>query len=582
LGHGPDNWFLFTRSGRGGKNTFALTFHQLRLAMSSSYKSSSAASTLNQSIQPDTPGCLAWAPGEPLLALETLCKAAPIRLARREPMLTFYHLTDSHHTDTGTGRSLEIARQFDPGDGELGRAYRHWAPFTGATLVSAVRTMAECRVSPISGREVDLLLLGGDFVNNSQVNELNSFASIFQGKLSRPFKQTFSLHGKPFNYEPEAVHKKKRSVSDIVHRIMHPGERSGMSLYKAASLAMAGAQPLPFPAAFVLGNHDIKALGHISHTWLTSLWAMQPFKLLTRKLVDVQEIKAINDGLYSKHESERSAAMKEMVKLFWRRRKDLSIAWSGLDFSRRAVTMKKAWKALSPLLGDLPIERGGPAYYTVRPVPGVVLIMLDTTARAGAGEGQLEDEQFQWLKQELARAETQLELAIVVSHHPSFKLVDPTPDPTSAGPVHLSGDFIRLLARSKAVIAHIAGHTHENRIIRRRNPDNPAGGYWEICTCSMIEWPQQFRFLELFRNGDGTLSIATCMMNHGALPDSGRIVVPKGSRVLSEDLTVALASFARKLSYRDGLLGADSQSGNRAIGRRQDRNVELLIRDPYA
>lgn len=166
-----------------------------------------------------------------------------------------------------------------------------------------------------------------------------------------------------------------------------------------------------------------------------------------------------------------------IVKLAWRNRKELAIVWSGFDLGRRAVTVRKAWEALSPLLGNMEVARGGSAYYTLRPVPGLVLVMLDTTARGGSGEGQVEHEQFQWLEQELALAERNQELAIVVSHHPSFKLVDPTPDPQSRGPLHLSGDFIRLLLRSKAVIAHVAGHTHENRIVLRRDPRSPGRGY---------------------------------------------------------------------------------------------------------
>lgn len=528
---------------------------------------------------PDSAGQLTLGPGEPLLVMDQLCRADAGRAARRQPIFTFYHLTDSHHTDTGSGRSLEIARQFDPGDGELGRAYRQWAPFTGATLISAVRTLVLCAASPITGRPLDMLILGGDFINNSQLNELSSFVDIFGGRVARPFKRTFTPLGRRLNWEPAG----QRCVSAMPPTLAQPGDRRRIvTLYSAGSNPMAGAHPLPYPAAFVLGNHDLKPLGHMTHGLLTTLWAMQPLKFMTRRPVQLEEIKAIHRGIYSKDAAKRHAAQRAIVKLAWRNRKELAIVWSGFDLGRRAVTVKKAWEALSPLLGSTPITRGGPAYYTLRPVPGLVLVMLDTTARGGSGEGQVEHEQFQWLEQQLALAERKQELVIVVSHHPSFKLIDPTPDPESNGPLHLSGDFIRLLLRSKAVVAHVAGHTHENRIVLRRDPRSPGRGYWEICTGSMIEWPQQFRFLELFRNGDGTLSLVTCMMNHLSAPEVGRIEVTRAAGKLPEDVTVYLASFARTLSYRDCLLGADSRAGLRAIGRHRDRNVELLLSDPYA
>jgi len=551
--------------------------------MATSGKPPFSPSTLDASIHPESSGCLTHGSGEPLLVIDRLCNADPRRLARRQSLFACYHLTDSHHSDTATGRSFEIARQFDRGDGELGRAYRVWAPFTGATLVSAVRTLSACKASALSGRPVDMLVLGGDFINNSQVNELSSFASIFRGETTRPFKQGFTLHGTQFTHEPEAVRKRcsvAEAVADLLccHKHAKP-----LTFRKAASTPIAGSQPLPYPAAFVLGNHDLKALGHMSHSWLLSLWAMQPFKALTKRPVQVDEIKQLTKGLNSREASVRAAAVKGIVKLFWRERRNLSLAWSGFDFSRRGVSLKKAWRSLEPLLAGLPCERSGEeAYYTCRPVPGLVLVMLDTTARGGSGEGQLEHEQFTWLERELKQAENRQELAIVISHHPSYKLVDRTPHPGSGGPIHLARDFIKLLLNSKAVIAHVAGHTHTNRVLLRRHLSHPSRAYWEINTCSMVEWPQQFRFLELFRNGDGTLSLVTHMMNHQAPPQATLVDVKPDALVLTEDTAVSLASYARTLSYRDGLLGAESMSGRHAVGRHHDRNVELLIRDPYS
>lgn len=75
--------------------------------------------------------------------------------------------------------------------------------------------------------------------------------------------------------------------------------------------------------------------------------------------------------------------------------------------------------------------------------------------------------------------------------------------------------FRDLLARSPAVIAHIAGHNHENRVraicpdATTRAADEPrcepgddgATGYWEITTASGIDFPHQARFFEVIHVG---------------------------------------------------------------------------------
>ena len=99
---------------------------------------------------------------------------------------------------------------------------------------------------------------------------------------------------------------------------------------------------------------------------------------------------------------------------------------------------------------------------------------------------------------------------------------------------------------------------------------------------SLIDWPQQFRFLELSRGNNGTVCLSMCMVNHMAPPDPGRIELPAKLEAVPEEAAIKLASFARKLSYRDYLLGFDGPAGRRASGHPEDRNVELIVTDPYA
>jgi hypothetical protein len=85
----------------------------------------------------------------------------------------------------------------------------------------------------------------------------------------------------------------------------------------------------------------------------------------------------------------------------------------------------------------------------------------------------------------------------VVSHQPL---------PTSEG----GDELLAILDRSPHVIATLAGHTHHNRIQPR---PTPAGGYWQIETASLIDYPQQSRALRILETTHG-VAIQTWMLDH--------------------------------------------------------------------
>jgi hypothetical protein len=55
------------------------------------------------------------------------------------------------------------------------------------------------------------------------------------------------------------------------------------------------------------------------------------------------------------------------------------------------------------------------------------------------------------------------------------------------------------------------GHRHFNRIEPRPGPN---GGFWEITTSSIIDWPSQTRAIELGRHADGSYEIVSTMLDH--------------------------------------------------------------------
>ena len=124
------------------------------------------------------------------------------------------------------------------------------------------------------------------------------------------------------------------------------------------------------------------------------------------------------------------------------------------------------------------------------------------------------------------------------------------------------------------MIAYVAGHTHVNAI---EFVEGTGGhGFWEINTASHIDWPQQSRLIEVMDNRDGTLSIFGTMLDSAAAQ-----AAPAPANAIALSLK-ELVSLSRTLSYNDPQREGAEGSGDSTekAGGREDRNVELLVRDP--
>ena len=138
-----------------------------------------------------------------------------------------------------------------------------------------------------------------------------------------------------------------------------------------------------------------------------------------------------------------------------------------------------------------------------------------------------------------------------------------------------------LFLRHRSLIAFVDGHEHLNRIApyeRKTQAGARDGGFWEITTASHIDWPQQSRLLDLFNNRDGTLSLISTVLDHTPVL---RASVPLEPFVNAQGVG-RLAAISRELSFNDPQ-GDNGENGHSdARGTRLDRNVELLIKNPYS
>jgi metallophosphoesterase (TIGR03767 family) len=224
-------------------------------------------------------------------------------------------------------------------------------------------------------------------------------------------------------------------------------------------------------------------------------------------------------------------------------------------------------------------------YYSFRPRKGVELISLDTVAEGGGSTGNLDDPQFKWLEKTLKSAEKAGRLVIAYGHH-TLATMDNTrtderagacspakpgcdADPRKSTPLHRGTKGAKtvrdLFLKYPNVIAYVAGHTHENRVDLYRKGKS---GFWQINTASHADWPQQSRLIEVMDNQDGTLSLFNTVLDQ-----AGPIAAPAPGTPAAGFTNAQLGGLSRVLAWND------PQQGDQA-GRKQDRNVELVLRDP--
>lgn len=179
-------------------------------------------------------------------------------------------------------------------------------------------------------------------------------------------------------------------------------------------------------------------------------------------------------------------------------------------------------------------------------------IALDTNMPIGP-EGWLDLADIAWLKGELQAAQEAGQLVIVASHHKPRDIV-------LNGPL-----LVATLNQYPNVIAHLVAHSHINNL-RARPGATPELGYWEIESGSMVNWPQQFRILDIqIDKASGVGVINSTMLNH------------------ETDSPLHVAQRGRFLAYLERYLeGApDSEAALvDAEGAAEDRNARLYFKVP--
>jgi hypothetical protein len=461
-------------------------------------------------VDPRGDGQLQIGPGEPLMDRVEFGKRAP--LARE--LATIAHITDAHVMDASSPARVPFLARLGP---PVQSTFRPQEALTAHVLNGAVNAVRELRP--------DLVIQGGDLIDNDQSNELDHALTLLRGGRVSPGSGPHGYYGvqsasdpDPFYYRPD------------IDAPRHPGMLS--AAVRPLRSGGLGAQWLP-----VLGDHDALVAGELVANSVTqqlavgdrALWNLPPNLQLPAglKLNPGGSPDGPPDPGFVESFLRQALAGPTVQVPADRRRYELSFVevmerlWTG---SRAAGQNGLNAAAAAP----------GEALNYVRDVgDSVRLIVLDLVRRDGGSGGLVGAGQTEWLAQQLEAAEQRW--VIVISHQPLSG---------AAGGEQL----LALMDQHPRVIAALAGHIHRNEV--RARP-TPAGGYWLITTASLIDFPQQARALRLLATAGGGVALQTWMLDHVGDGRLGRI--------------------SRELSYLDA-------EGGRAMGfsgTPRDRNVTL-------
>ncbi|HSP09961.1 MAG TPA: metallophosphoesterase [Candidatus Dormibacteraeota bacterium] len=487
-------------------------------------------------------------PGEPHLVRAELVAKPPADevVAHGRAIACIGHITDLHVTDVQSPARFEfVNREWeDPRFRELLTMQRPHEALNARAVEALLRTFHSIDRAPVTGSAIELVAMTGDSIDNTQLNELTNFLALMDGGAVRPDSGVPGYDGVQAAQWPSDIFWKPDGPvgGDLFQKGLGYPRVPGL-LELAMEPFQAAGLGLPWLGCY--GNHEevCQGVGVVNLT-------LAPAMVGSRKPL------ALPEGL------DRDHALETFVRSpdYFMSGRALEVA---PDAARRPITRPEFVELhhQSGRHGFTEANRADGTAYYVHDTPRVRFITLDTVCPAGGADGQVDPAQLHWLERRLEevhstfptrdrsvlRTQNQDRMVVLLSHH-GFD--------TLSNPRGLQGgaELLELLHRFHNVVLWLNGHIHANRITPR--PGGVGGGFWEVTTSALVDWPCQGRMVELFEAGSGLLGIACTMVDHDG---------------------EGLAGVHRELAANVPFSGFDSWRP----GRPEDRNVVLLLAAPF-
>ena len=478
-----------------------------------------------------------------------------------KPLVAFAQISDPHICDAQSPlRASYFDKLSDPHHpvssllpGPLG-GYRAQEALTTQVFESMLRTLNQLEAAPLSGQPIELLLLTGDLADNMQLNELTWVSRLLSGGEVTPNSGSSSSWQGPGSLEHYSPHYWNPDSTPLGEAADSPSARYEFpkvaELWALATRAFRG-EGSRLPRVAVHGNHDGLIQGTIAATLETRSVATG-----SQLSVDFPSEAQALQFLSSFGPKGPAAWPPQELQIFESTQADHS----------RDLATSDTW-------GQLALS-STPQKYWRRELSQFVLIGLDTCNPWGGWDGSIDVQQFEWLRQTLARdAERKV---IIVSHHPQSRLENDWGGP--AGEARVGGNLIlQTLNEHGKVLAWVAGHTHRHFVTRLPSPDSM--GILSIETASLIDWPQQCRILEIFEDPQGELYLASTAINHmgdvaPVARPSEQITAPNPH---SADHIHWLAGLSRQLAANDWQRQHGTYSVDNLEGTHSSRNFVVRL-----
>jgi len=478
------------------------------------------------------------------------------------PIAAIAHITDLHATDVEAPARFEyINREYaDPRVREFLPMQRAQEALNAHAIDAMIRTVNEVGSAPWTAIPLELVVMTGDAVDNTQQNELSVAMALLDGGVVQPKSGAPEYEGvqapswpDDFFWKPDGAAEGQDFYTAALGHPQIPGllERA-LQPFEAAGIAL--------PWLGCHGNHEELCQGVGIVTPGLAAAMVRTHKPL--RLPDGIDIDAALETFIRQPEVFMTGPHVDVTADPARRPFDIQ---DFVDAHLESEAMPRGHGFTEQNLDD------GTAYY-VHDSPSVRFITLDTACPAGGAEGCITATQLHWLERRLEEVHSKFRsrdgtsvttphqdrLVVILSHHGFDSLTNPRAHPETRGSRHADrSDLLETLLRFDNVVLWLNGHIHANRVRPRADPSGKGGGFWEVTTGSIVDWPCQGRLVELADPGDGMLAIACTMVDH----------------VGSE-----LATLHRELAGNAPAAGFDSGKA----GTPQDRNVILLARAPFS
>jgi metallophosphoesterase (TIGR03767 family) len=536
---------------------------------------------------------LSAGPGQARLVREDVAAAVSGRDTRRTSLAYFGQLTDFQLSDEESPARVEF---LDVTGSPTNAAQRPQEALLAFMVDQGIRALNRFTTSPVSSAAMDFDLVTGDQADSMQRNEVRWVVELLEGGPVHPNSGV----ERPCSGRPgeAAKYTGVQDYDDYYESGDHydPDDPRGRYGAWPAYPGLMDRAQQPFHAAgtavpsyVTFGNHDGLVQGNA--------WATAGYEAIATGCAKVfapvplnQQVDLLNGTTSSPENVFRVPPDRDrqyVDRAQYRALHD-DAASNGHGFGYVSVAEDAA-------------SRGSASYYTFEPKPGLQLVAIDTVSNGGtvgdSAEGNVDDPQWRWLDAVLDANEAEpvstRDLVVVYAHHPVRSLVSRTPDemappcgfvsnqyghdpnpgcdkdPRVSIPVHQGADLVTELLDHPQVISYVAGHTHDNKLTPFARTTGPAGGFWEITTSALADWPIQSRLIEVMDNHDGTLSIFGTLVDH-----LGPVTAPAPGPAGALDKK-DLASLGRTFAFNDEQAG-----GGTGEGTPSDRNAELLLPDP--